>query len=199
MKHIIFDMGKVLMSFNPRAFLKQHYPSELHPIILEQLFDNELWLQLDQGLIEQEDALELLKQRDGKHSAIYEHCFKSIPEYLCPMEESFKVLASLKDNSACDLYLLSNLHRSMYEYYQPLFDQYFTGAVLSFECQLLKPDPQIFIHLLEKYHLEAKDCIFIDDVKENCEAAKALGIEAIHFNNTNDFTKIILQEETRNV
>ena len=46
---------------------------------------------------------------------------------------------------------------------------------------LVKPDPWLFQVLLDRYHLNAKDCIFIDDNESNVQAAKVLGMEGIVF------------------
>jgi HAD superfamily hydrolase (TIGR01509 family) len=59
----------------------------------------------------------------------------------------------------------------------PLFEQYF----LSCEMGLLKPDPNFFTAMVEGPGVPPEDCVFIDDTQPNVEAAKRLGIPALHF------------------
>ena len=58
-----------------------------------------------------------------------------------------------------------------------LFERYF----LSCEMGLLKPDPNFFTAMLEDLGVPPEDCLFIDDTQPNVEAAKKLGITALHF------------------
>ena len=50
----------------------------------------------------------------------------------------------------------------------------FDGGVASCEVKVNKPDPRIYQALLDKYHLRADECIFIDDRADNLVAASAL-------------------------
>ena len=59
----------------------------------------------------------------------------------------------------------------------PLFERYF----LSCETGLLKPDPNFFTAMLGDLGVLPEDCVFIDDTQPNVEAAKKLGIAALHF------------------
>ena len=55
------------------------------------------------------------------------------------------------------------------------------GAVVSGDERLLKPDPAIYRVLLTRYGLAAEDCLFVDDSVANVEAARAVGMQAIHY------------------
>ena len=57
------------------------------------------------------------------------------------------------------------------------------GGVFSCYVQLIKPDPEIYRTLLEKYGLQAEECLFIDDREDNVVAARELGMQAIRFEN----------------
>jgi putative hydrolase of the HAD superfamily len=48
---------------------------------------------------------------------------------------------------------------------------------------MVKPNADIYEHLMDKYNLKAQECVFIDDRVENIEAAKALGMKGIVFDN----------------
>jgi 2-haloacid dehalogenase len=60
------------------------------------------------------------------------------------------------------------------------FFKLFEGIVISGEEKLIKPDKKIFELILERYHLEAKNSLFIDDNMNNIQAAKEIGFAMIH-------------------
>jgi HAD superfamily hydrolase (TIGR01509 family) len=63
-------------------------------------------------------------------------------------------------------------------------EQYFKGFVISGEIGMRKPDPAIYLHLLEKSGAQPHEVIFVDDRPRNIAAADALGMAAILFNPT---------------
>ena len=63
------------------------------------------------------------------------------------------------------------------------------GGVFSYEVHLLKPDRAIYEEICKKYSLIPSECIFIDDRKENVEAARTFGMQAIHFKSYEDTDK----------
>ena len=63
------------------------------------------------------------------------------------------------------------------------FEGLFDGGVASCEVKINKPDPRIYQALLDKYHLRADECIFIDDRAENLVAASALGFGIYEMHN----------------
>jgi len=61
------------------------------------------------------------------------------------------------------------------------FDDAFDLMIISAELGIMKPDPRIFQHALEQFELAPAEAVFVDDDTENVEAARALGMHAIHF------------------
>ena len=62
----------------------------------------------------------------------------------------------------------------------------FDGIVISGVEKLIKPDKKIFEIMLDRYHLEAKNALFIDDNINNIQAAKEMGFETIHVQENTD-------------
>jgi len=54
------------------------------------------------------------------------------------------------------------------------------GIVVSGEVQLIKPDPEIYHYLCKQYALQPEECVFIDDMQENIDAAIACGWQGEH-------------------
>ena len=80
-------------------------------------------------------------------------------------------------------YGLSNFSAETYVTARKHYDflDWFEGIIVSGEDKLIKPDIRIYELLLERYGLNSEDLIFIDDRKDNIEAAQSLGITGIHF------------------
>ena len=66
------------------------------------------------------------------------------------------------------------------EYPREGWDEVFDGVVISGEVGMRKPEPRIFRHALDVIGLEARQCVFIDDIEANIAAARRLGIHGIH-------------------
>lgn len=92
-------------------------------------------------------------------------------------------ITSLKE-SGCHVYILSNYARRTYELtkengldFLPLAD----GAVFSFETGYIKPEKQIYHVLMDRFHLDPPDCVFIDDNAANLVYPKEIGWSTIQF------------------
>ncbi|VAW37226.1 hypothetical protein MNBD_CHLOROFLEXI01-4810 [hydrothermal vent metagenome] len=57
----------------------------------------------------------------------------------------------------------------------------FDEIIISAEEQIMKPDPEIFHRALERLRRKPEEAVFIDDFKHNVQAAKDVGMAAIHF------------------
>jgi putative hydrolase of the HAD superfamily len=59
------------------------------------------------------------------------------------------------------------------------FTELFDGVVISGEVGLYKPQPEIFRLGAERVGVEPAACVFVDDLRENCEGAEAVGMTAV--------------------
>jgi putative hydrolase of the HAD superfamily len=64
-------------------------------------------------------------------------------------------------------------------YDRSLFPELFDGVVISGEVGLHKPQPEIFRLAAERVGLQPRECVFVDDLRENCEGAEAVGMTAV--------------------
>lgn len=105
-------------------------------------------------------------------------------EILKPINKTIGLAQQLKKNGY-KLFLLSNLDSDTTHILQqsyPDFFALFSGTMLSCQEHLLKPDPAIFDLCLNRYNLDPKSCVFIDDQQENIVAAQGCGIKSVLFN-----------------
>jgi putative hydrolase of the HAD superfamily len=107
---------------------------------------------------------------------------------LTPFEEMIKLVHDLKDRGY-KVYVLSNFHVHAFErvYSKHSFFQLFDGMVISSTIKCCKPNAAIFQKLIEQYNLVPEEAVFVDDTKENVDAAMCLGFNAIQFIQPDEF------------
>lgn len=181
-KNIIYDLGNVLIKFQPNSFLNKYIEEKDREEVLRIIFRSQEWLDLDRGILTYDEAIELFSKRLPKYGkAIKEFFQNNIEQCLEPIKENIKILESHRDNGY-NLYILSNFHKEAFENLYKKWDFFkkFHGRVISYECNLLKPEEEIYLHILEKYKLNPEETLFIDDHEPNVIAANKLGIKVIH-------------------
>lgn len=183
MKSVIFDVGMVLLHWDPRQIWKDDFAT----------------LAQAQEFIEEIGFYDWHKQQDAGQSfagAVINHTKKypqhaeklqkydthwdlSIPGPITGTVEILKSLQSLNT----PLYAITNYPAEKFRLARQRFDflNIFIDAVVSGEERMIKPDPAIYHRLLDRNDLTASDCIFIDDSPANINAANALGIDGILF------------------
>ena len=62
----------------------------------------------------------------------------------------------------------------------PIIDD-FDGVVISAEVKVMKPDPEIYRLAADSVGVDVTEALFVDDVMENVEGARAVGMQALHF------------------
>ena len=180
-KNIVFDMGNVLVRFDPELFMDRYsLTGEDRRLIRNEVFRSVEWTMLDRGVIDEELAEQRILPRlpERLHDAA-RGLIETWDDPIVPVEGMLELLQALKAKGY-RLYLLSNAAAR-----QPIYwaraeaSKLMDGALISAEVKLLKPDPQIYKALLKKYQLKASECVFIDDRLENVQAAFALGFAGI--------------------
>ena len=193
-KNIIFDMGNVLLDYNPDAAMQMLGINEkAKPVILKELFGGHEWVQLDLGNITVDEAYENIKQRiPEEYHADLRKCIDGWDVCMVPVEGAKEFCETVK-SEGFGVYVLSNAHRSFYSYFPRYFSLgFFDGVVVSADVHTVKPDIKIYKHLLEKYNLKAEECLFVDDRADNVEGAIKAGMKAFQFKNNFEEIKKIL-------
>jgi HAD superfamily hydrolase (TIGR01509 family) len=111
---------------------------------------------------------------------------------LKPIASSINLIKELKGNHP--LYLLSNINHEIMDELAKKFHDFFSlfdGVITSCSIQLLKPDPEIFTHVLTSHNLVAESTCFIDDQIENILTAQKLGMQTIHCTQPHHLKKIL--------
>jgi 2-haloacid dehalogenase len=180
---VIFDLGNVLIPFNPRWLLRKLLPDDAS---VERFFEEtgfDAWnTEMDAGR-SFADGIAAHSQRFPQHRRLFEAYFERWPETVGePIAESLDVLRTLQ-RQGVRTYALSNFSAQTYPLAVARFPFLadFDGVVVSGHEGIVKPDPAIYRLLLQRYSIAAARAVFIDDKIENVEAARRLGLHGVHF------------------
>ncbi len=180
MKNIIFDIGNVLLRFQPHDYLSQFYNPDTVQQLMTIIFASPEWIELDKGTMMIEDVIGILTNRYPQYHDEIVFVLNHWTDMMTPIEKNVKLAYQLKDKGYA-LYLLSNFHT---EAIKTVFDKYeffkiFDGQMISAHVHLIKPDYQLYQLLLDKYALLPQESVFIDDSPANVKASIDLGITGI--------------------
>ncbi len=183
MKNVVFDLGRVVFAQDPAKStieFKQFFSYvSLTPM-------PQFWTDYDMGVLSFDQVAEELAAYRGVEPEFAREMITIAigkQETIRPTE---KLIDELKA-AGYKLYVLSNMSREFIDFLrkQKVYEN-FDGDVVSCEVGIVKPMPEIYDLLLERFDLDPAETIFIDDRKENVDAAVAKGIATFHFDR-NDY------------
>ena len=194
-KTLIFDFGDVFINLDKQGAMQNALDLfELDELHEDLVAINTLY---EQGLISTEEFLEFYTDNFPKLSKkdiidAWNYILKDFPQ------NRLKFIKKLAEEDNYKLILLSNtndLHISwiaenvsFYEEFKSCFDTFY----LSHEINLRKPNTDIYQFVLNENKLKPEECFFIDDTKENTDAATALGIHVWNIDeNTQDIVDLL--------
>lgn len=197
-KHIIFDLGGVLLNINPLyslsafAELGNTTPSALKVMIkAEQIFEK-----YDTGVYSDEVFRAELCRILGVYlkDEVIDQAWNSL--LLDFPAERVLMVEQISQNFK--VHLLSNTNSIHYKSYtESFYNQFgfgfsslFENEFLSFRMGAHKPDMAIYEQVIKTGNLKAEECLFVDDLIDNAEAAKSMGMNAIHLSEGMDVTDL---------
>ena len=182
-KNIIFDVGNVLVKYDWQGYLKGFgFPKEKYDKIAQATFCNESWNERDKGLLTEEEYEAMFIANAPEYEEEIREVMRRSPECIDQQPYAETWVKYLKEQGY-GTYILSNYSTYMLERNRPdmKFLKYIDGEVFSCNVGDIKPNAGIYQLILKRFSLDPSECVFLDDRKENCEAARKLGIKAIVF------------------
>ncbi len=190
MKNIVFDLGNVLIDFSPKEYIEKNISKEYSESFYHTVFASKEWIGFDKGTVSYEEARIIFKNK-------LPQCNKEIDDFLdykffdmlVPIWQNVKIFEELVNTGKYKFYILSNFHKEAIEALKSrykFFDK-FDDEVISCYCHLLKPDDEIYEYLIDKFKLDPKETMFIDDTEINVKNAEKFGITGVHLP---DYTKL---------
>ncbi len=181
-RNVIMDLGGVMLEWNPDHLLSPFQPEPALRRQLRSLVFGPDWRKFDRGQLSEEELIERLERACGLSRSSVVDIIAAVRDSLREKPETVRIVRALRQRGF-DIYCLSNMPAPMFEHLRRrhTFWDLFRGIVISGEIQLMKPEPEIYLHLLERFGLNAHESVFIDDLQVNVDAASALGLQAIRF------------------
>ncbi len=194
-KNLIFDLGGVVVNYNPKDYLaEQFFYERIEKMLYDMVFASEEWRQLDLGEITFLQANEIFMKRAESENLGFEMraLLDNWTEMLSNRQATINLMRIFK-KQGYQLFYLSNIsHDVLAQLKKRSFWSMFDGGIASCEVGLAKPDPTVYRLLLDSYKLDPRECIFADDRKENALAAFEVGITGIQFFDVKNFCKMLV-------
>ena len=183
-RNIIFDLGGVLIDWNPRYLYAEVFKEvdELEFFLTEICSPH--WNNQQDAGRSLHEATETLVDRHPNYEPEIRMYYDQWTAMLSgPITLNVSLLQDLSANGDYGLYALTNWSAETFPVAKERYDflQLFQGILVSGIEKMKKPDPEIYQLLLRRYNLHSQECLFIDDNLRNVEVAREQGIHAIHF------------------
>lgn len=179
---IVFDVGRVLVDFNWRSYLKGfQYDDKVEKAIADGMFLSETWQKFDRSELSDQELLEEFISHTPEYEKEVREVFDNSGKTVAVYEQSKDWILELK-NQGYKVYVLSNYPRKTFDDTkdtQLTFLDLLDGGIFSYEIKKIKPEHEIYEALIEKYHINPKEAVFLDDNKANIEAGKEIGFHTI--------------------
>ena len=181
-KNIIFDLGGVLIDWNPEYMYKKIIADDNERKDFLENICTMSWNEEQDGGRSIQEANDLLISLYPDKSDYILAFYQRWEEMLNgPIEGTVEVLRQLKSNNKHNIYALTNWSAETFPRALELFDflHWFDGRIVSGEEN--KPFREIYELTLSRFSLDVSETIFIDDNIRNIKAAEECGIQSIHF------------------
>jgi 2-haloacid dehalogenase len=183
-KTVVFDVGGVLLDWNPRHLYRELFGSDEGAMesFLAEVCSPAWNLSLDAGKPFAEGVAELCR-RFPNHAALIGAYDLRWEEMVRGAFEDTVELAQRLKAKGFPLYALTNFSCEKMALVRPRYDFFtlFDAMVVSGEIGIVKPDPAIYRHLLDRFALVADETLFIDDSDVNVAAAAGAGLRAVRY------------------
>ena len=183
-KNIIFDIGNVLAHFRWKDYIGERFSPKIQNRMEYATVHGPYWDEVDRGAIPIAEVVKLCAALEPELAKEIAAFFANREELVEEYPYAADLVRGLKRNGY-KVYLLSNYAGDVFEYakqhftFIPLVD----GGVISYEIHKVKPEPEIYETLLEKYQLNPDECVFLDDLERNLIGARKHGIHTVLFEN----------------
>lgn len=178
-KNLIFDVGNVLLEYRWHQMLLDYGLTKEEAAVAGPLFfEHETWKELDLGNIPVEDVIVLYEQRLPQYADLIRWFLTHLELMPIPRPDVWEKVHALKEKGY-KIYLLSNYNEDFFRVHTQgaAFLEDIDGKVVSYEIHKIKPEPEIYQYLLDKYKLQPEESVFFDDRPENTQTAEDLGMK----------------------
>ncbi|CAA0101594.1 Alpha-D-glucose 1-phosphate phosphatase YihX [BD1-7 clade bacterium] len=189
--NVIFDLGAVCLTWDPHRVIEEVSSDQsVQKQLRQDVFGHPDWLSMDDGSLAEATARKRFIKRTDLEEETIDQALYLAKEILQEIPSTMFLIDQLHE-AGMPLYCLSNMSRETFQYisHKP-FLKVFRGRVISGFEGTRKPFDDIYECILNRYDLIPSETLFIDDSKDNIDAANSIGINTVWFNDS----KIAYQE-----
>ncbi len=194
---IIFDLGGVLIDWNPGYVFDKNYfkTKEDRDFFFNHICTSDWNEEQDAGRSIVEATQLLVKEYPDWEQAIRDYYGRWTEMLGGPIAENVEILRALHQSKKYKLYALTNWQADLFNIALVRYNflHLFDGRVVSGEEKMRKPNPHFYDLLLNRHEIKKEHAVFIDDNLRNVQAAIAMGIPSIHYQNTENLKSSLQQ------
>ena len=180
---VVFDIGNVLTDFAWENFLRNKgFDEDMVQRLGNATTRSATWNEIDRGILTTQQIIDGFVANDPEIEKEIRSAFSDLSGILVARERSIPWIRALKA-AGYKVLVLSNYSRQAEEACPEAiaFLSEVDGGILSYKEKVIKPDPEIYNRLCERYDLTPERTVFIDDTERNIIAARELGWNGIVF------------------
>jgi 2-haloacid dehalogenase len=181
---VIFDLGGVLIDWNPRYLYRKIFSTEDEITwFMENICTSE-WNDMQDAGRSFAEATEELVKKHPSHEVPIRAWYGRFPETISgAIQPTVDVLATIKQNNRHSLYALTNWSAESFPWALDNFDflHWFQGIVVSGREGSRKPFRDFYETILNRYQIDPGSAVFIDDNIKNIKGANDVGLKTVHF------------------
>jgi len=191
---VVFDLGGVLIDWNPDYVYRTMIPDEKERKWFYQHICTPDWNEEQDAGRSLHEATELLVHKFPEHEdnirAYYGNWEKMLGG---PIPETVEIFRQLKFNTDKKLYALTNWSQETFPVALQKYDflHWFDGRLVSGEEKTRKPFPDIYQKLITRFNIDPQRSIYVDDNERNLFPARELGFTTIHFLSPRQFKEAL--------
>jgi 2-haloacid dehalogenase len=181
---LVFDLGGVLIDWNPEYLYNKIIPDEQERKWFLSTICTPDWNEEQDAGRSLQEATDYLVKKFPEHEKSIRAYYGRWKEMLGgPIHETVEIFRELKDRGKLKLYALTNWSAETFPVALELYDflHWFDGRLVSGEEKVRKPFPDIYKLLIERFSIDPRHAIYVDDNIRNVVPARDLGFIGIHF------------------
>ncbi len=182
---LIFDIGNVLADFVWEEHYRSFgYDAAMVDRIAKATVKDPLWNEYDRGVMSCEEILQGFIDNDPGIESDIRRVLQDVGTMVKRNDYAIPWIHELQGKGYRCLYLSNFSEKAHIECAAALdFIPHMDGGILSYQDQVIKPMPEIYQLLIDRYGLVPEECVFMDDTPRNLDGAEKFGIHTIHFKN----------------
>jgi 2-haloacid dehalogenase len=195
---IIFDLGAVLIDWNPHYMYRTIFNDEEEMKNFLSTVTTSDWNEEQDAGRSLAEGTEILVKQFPEHEANIRAFYSRWDEMLGEaFHDTVEIFKELKESGKYKIYALTNWSAETFPIALERFEflHWFDGIVVSGTEKMRKPAPEFYQVLLDRHEVKAEEALFIDDNYRNILAAEKMGIKSIHFTSAPELKKKLTELE----